>query len=66
MFHPYITISAAQARESDDLRHAISPFSVFVSKDRSGASSRNREQKEHLEELQTGTSFEQCCDVIGL
>ena len=62
-------ISAAQARESDDLRHAISPFSLFLSffcfacsknlgiceatKDRSGASCRNREQKEHLEELQT-------------
>ena len=31
MFYPYVTISAAQARESDDLRHAMSPFSLFLS-----------------------------------
>ena len=37
-----------------------------ATKDRSGASSRNREQKEPLEELQTGTDFMWCCDVIGL
>ena len=31
MFYPYVTISAAQARESDDLRYATSPFSLFLS-----------------------------------
>ena len=31
MFYPYVTISAAQARESGDLRHAMSPFSLFLS-----------------------------------
>ena len=31
MFYPYVTISAAQARESDDLRHVMSPFSLFLS-----------------------------------
>ena len=31
MFYPYVTISAAQACESDDLRHATSPFSLFLS-----------------------------------
>ena len=30
MFYPYVTISAAQARESDDLRHAMSLFSLFA------------------------------------
>ena len=65
MFYPYVTISAAQARKSDDLRHAMSPFSLFLSfvffgraknhaiceamKDRSGASSKKKEKKEHLE-----------------
>ena len=37
-----------------------------ATKDRNSASSRNREQKEHLEELQTGTDFTQRCDVIVL
>ena len=77
MFYPYITISAAQACKSDDVRNAMSPFSLFLLfrvlknlgiceavKDRSGASSRNREQKEHLEELQTGQTS--CGDVISL
>ena len=31
MFYPHITISAAQAPNSDDLHHAISPFSLFLS-----------------------------------
>ena len=31
MFYPYVTISAAQARKSDDLHHAISPFTFFLS-----------------------------------
>ena len=30
-FTPYIMISAAQAHESDDLHHAMSPFSLFLS-----------------------------------
>ena len=30
MFYPHVTISAAQTRESDDLRHATSPFSLFL------------------------------------
>ena len=30
MFYPYVMISAAQARKSDDLRHAMSPFSLFL------------------------------------
>ena len=34
--------------------------------DRSSASSRNREKKEHLGELQSGTDFLWQCDVIGL
>ena len=29
MFYPYVMISAAQACESDDLRHEMSPFSLF-------------------------------------
>ena len=29
--YPYVMISAAQARESDDLRHTMSPFSLFLS-----------------------------------
>ena len=31
MFYPCVTISAAQARKSDDLRHAMSPFSLCLS-----------------------------------
>ena len=31
MFYPYVTISAAQARESNDLRHTMLPFSLFLS-----------------------------------
>ena len=31
MFYPYVTISAAQAHESDDLHHPMSPFSLFLS-----------------------------------
>ena len=31
MFYPYVTISAAQAHEGDDLHHATSPFSLFLS-----------------------------------
>ena len=62
MLYPYVRNPAAQACESDDLRHPMSPVSHFLSsfsgaqrilgyvKDRSGASSRNREKKEHLEE----------------
>ena len=64
MFYACVTISATQARESDDLRHAMSPFSLSflffkrtknlgiceATKDRSDASSKNREKKEHLEE----------------
>ena len=60
MFYPYVTISAAQAHESDDLRHAMLPFFLFLSsflgtqrnlglfeatKDSSRASSKNRERK---------------------
>ena len=65
---PYIMISAAQVRESDYLRHAMSPFSFFFSivhvknlgiceatKDRSGASSRN--WRRSLWRIQTGTDF---------
>ena len=57
-------------------RHFLSFFLLFectnnlgiceATKDRSGASSRNREKKEHLEELQTGTDFTLHCDIIGL
>ena len=69
MFYSYVMISAAQAHERDDLRHTMSPFSLFVSsfsccaknlgiceamKDRSGSSSRNREKKEPLEEPSDG------------
>ena len=64
MFYAYVMISAAQACESDDLRHVMSQFSLSflffgcaknlgiceAMKDRSGASSKNREKKEHLEE----------------
>ena len=31
MFYPYVMISAGQARESDDLRHAMSPYSLCLS-----------------------------------
>ena len=31
MFYAYITISATQAHESDDLHHTVSPFSIFLS-----------------------------------
>ena len=31
MFYPYVTISAAQVRESDDLHHTMSPFSLLLS-----------------------------------
>ena len=31
MFYPYITISAAQACKSDDLRHVMSQFTLFLS-----------------------------------
>ena len=31
MFYPYVMISAAQARESDDLHRVMSPFSLFLS-----------------------------------
>ena len=31
MFYRYVTISATQALESDDLRHAMSPFSLLLS-----------------------------------
>ena len=31
MFYPYLTISATQACKSDDLRHVMSPFSLFLS-----------------------------------
>ena len=50
IFYPYVTISATQTRESDDLHHAMSPFSLFLpknlgiceaTKDRSSASSKN-------------------------
>ena len=65
MFYPYVTISAAQACKSEDLRNAMSPFSLFLSsfsgtqtilticeatKNPSGASSKKREREEHLEE----------------
>ena len=57
MFYPYIMIPAAQACESDDLRHAMSPFSRFLSSfsgvqrilGNRGASSKNsRKKKECL------------------
>ena len=63
MFYPYVTISAAQAHDSGDLRRVMSPFSLFHSsfsgaqrilseatKESSYASSKKREKKEHLEE----------------
>ena len=72
MFYPYDMSSPAQARESDDLRHAMSPFSLLLSSF-SGAqrilgymrpwktvavgSSRNREKED---------AFVWQCDVIGL
>ena len=31
MFYSYVTISAAQARESDKLHHAMTPFSLSLS-----------------------------------
>ena len=63
MFYPYVTISVAQVRKSDDLRHAMSPFSLFlysfsgalknlgiceVTKDNSCESSKKKVKKEHL------------------
>ena len=37
-----------------------------AAKDCSGASSKKREKKEHLEEPSDWTAFAQCCDVTGL
>ena len=67
MFFPYVTISAAQACESDDLRHVMSPFSLFfifgraknlgiceATEDSSSASSKKREKKAAF-----GGAFEQ-------
>ena len=31
MFYPYVMTSTSQAHKSDDLRHAMSPFSLFLS-----------------------------------
>ena len=81
MFYPYVTISAAQARES-----AMSPFSPCLSsffwcaknlgicestKDSNGAPSKKREKKVAFVgciwmSLRIGTAFMQRCDVIGL
>ena len=79
MCYPYIIsilISATQARKNDNLRHAMSPFSLPLllfslaknfgireaTRDRSGASSRNREKKEHLED----SDWDKLRDVVGL
>ena len=63
MFYTYVMISAAQARKSDNLHHTMSPFSLFLyffflcaknlgireaMEDRSGASSKNRENRRSL------------------
>ena len=55
MFYFYVMISATQARESDDLRHATLSFSGTqrilgheATKDRNSASSKKREKKERL------------------
>ena len=80
MFYPYVTISATQARKSDDLPHTMWPISLFffgraknpgiceAMKD-SGASSKKREKKAAFvgwikRSLRIGTA--QLCDVIGL
>ena len=77
MLYPYLTICATQAGESDDLRHAMSPFSLFLSsflgakKDCSGVSSKKREKKTAFvgriwKEPQIATAVTRRCDVIGL
>ena len=81
MFYPYVTISAAQARESDDLRHAMSPFSLFLSSfsgvQRILGYVRPRwivavhppetgRRRSIWRSLQTGTDFTWRCDIIGL
>ena len=74
MFYLYVTISAAQARESDDLRHAMSPFSLFLSSfsgvQRILGYVRPRRivvlHPPKTEEGAFGGAFAQRCDVIGL
>ena len=77
MFYPYVTISAAQACESDNLRHAMSQFSLFLSSF-SGAQRilgyvRPRRivavhppKTEKRRSIRIGTPFALHSDVIGL
>ena len=81
MFYPYVTISAAQAQESDYLRYAMSPFSLFLSSF-SGTqrilgyvrprrivavrSPKTRKRRSTWRRVQMGTDFMQRCDVFGL
>ena len=81
MFHPYITISAAQAHESDDLRHTMSPLTLFLSsflgvqrilgyvRPRRIAAvhpPKTGRRRSIWRSLRIGTDFMQRCDVIGL
>ena len=71
MFYPYVKISAAQARESDNLRHALTPFSLclssFLGTQRIlGYVRPGRIVAVHLEDPSDWDAFVRRCDVIGL
>ena len=77
LFYPYVTISAAQAHEGDDLHHAMSPFSLFLSPF-SGAQrllgyvrpqriievcpSKTGKRRSIWRSLWIGTAFARCCE----
>ena len=80
IFYPYVTISAAQAHESDDLHHAMSPFSLFLSSFSCAQRilgyvrplrivavhpPKTGKRRSIWKSLQTGTDFTLRCDIIG-
>ena len=77
MFYPYVTISAAQTRNSDDLCHAMSPFSlsffIFGHAKNLGICEpskvhplKRRKRRSIWRSLWIGTTFVLHCDAVGL
>ena len=67
MFYPFVTISAAPARESDDLRHAMSAFSLFLSSFFGCAHPPKRCKRRSIwRNRRTGTAFTRHTDRIYL
>ena len=66
MFYSYVTISAAQAHESDDLWHVMSPFSLLLSSFSGAHPPETGRRRSFWRSLQIVTDFAQRCDVIGL